>query len=358
MGEGILIGGRSWSRLDLERRTGDLRAVGGVRAVVLDDGEERGIRALEFRTGGGLRFDVLVDRAMDIGAAELDDYGFGWRSATGFRHPGLHEFNDENGLSWLRSMSGLLVTAGLDHSLSGGEFDASHYHHEARSTVRQGIHGRVANLPARLLGYGESWQGSTAVLWAEGEVRQAAVFGEHLLLHRRIEADLGGTEIRLTDTVLNQGFDPTPHMLLYHTDLGWPLLDEGATFEADVAATRWRNASAAAEGASSHLEFGPPVDGFAEQVYEHRLQPGPDGLARARLSNPHLKRAFELEFNPAEFPVLIEWVNLRAGAYVVGLEQSTHRVEGEAAARADGTMIWLGHGESRSYHSTFRFLRI
>ena len=105
----------------LERLTGDLAAAGGVRAVVLDDGSERGIRVLEFRTGGGLRFDVLVDRAMDIGLAEFDDLSVGWRSATGFRHPGLHEHNDEDGLSWLRSMSGLVVTAGLDHTLFGGQ---------------------------------------------------------------------------------------------------------------------------------------------------------------------------------------------------------------------------------------------
>jgi len=88
---------------------------------VLDDGTERGIRVLEFRTGGGLRFDVLVDRAMDIGLAEFDDLSVGWRSATGFRHPALHEVNDEDGLSWLRSMSGLLVSAGRDHTLFGGE---------------------------------------------------------------------------------------------------------------------------------------------------------------------------------------------------------------------------------------------
>ena len=44
----------------LARVAGDLAAVGGVRAVVLDDGAERGIRALEFRTGGGLRFDLAL----------------------------------------------------------------------------------------------------------------------------------------------------------------------------------------------------------------------------------------------------------------------------------------------------------
>ena len=58
------------SRETIARHAGDLAAAGGVRAVALDDGTERGIRVLEFRTGGGLRFDVLVDRAMDIGLAE------------------------------------------------------------------------------------------------------------------------------------------------------------------------------------------------------------------------------------------------------------------------------------------------
>lgn len=53
----------------------------------------------------------------------------------------------------------------------------------------------------RLLGYGEEWRSSeTRTPWAEGEMRQAAVFGEHLRLRRRVEVDLDGNAIRLTDT--------------------------------------------------------------------------------------------------------------------------------------------------------------
>ena len=68
---------------------------------------------------------MLIDRAMDIGVlAEFDDYSFGWRSATGFRHPGLHEVNDEEGLSWLRSMSASLSPAVFKiHTLFGGQFE-------------------------------------------------------------------------------------------------------------------------------------------------------------------------------------------------------------------------------------------
>lgn len=343
-------------RRELARLAGDMAVAGGVRAVTLDDGAERGIRVLEFRTGGGLRFEVLVDRAMDIGAAEFDDLSVGWRSPTGFRHPGLHEHNDENGLSWLRSMSGLVVTGGLDHTLFGGDVGSSQYHYPPRQTVRHGLHGRVANIPARLTGYGESWDGDRCVLWAEGEVRQAAVFGENLLLRRRIEADLGGTEIRLTDVVTNPGFDPMPHMFLYHVNVGWPLLDEGARFDAAITATPWQGDSVAEQGVP-HIVLPGPQPRFAEQVYEHVIKPDGDGRARARVINGRLGRGFEVDYDPAAFPSFFEWLNLREGNYAIGLEPSTHHVAGEAAARADGSMIWLGHDDERRYGTVFRFTR-
>ena len=62
--------GQELTRHELARRSGDMTALGGVRTVILDDGSERGVRVIEFRTGSGLAFDILVDRAMDIGAAE------------------------------------------------------------------------------------------------------------------------------------------------------------------------------------------------------------------------------------------------------------------------------------------------
>jgi hypothetical protein len=195
------------------------------------------------------------------------------------------------------------------------------------------------------------------VLWAEGEIRQAAIFAEHLVLRRRIEADLGGTEIRLTDAVVNAGFDRTPHMFLYHVNVGWPLLEAGARFDAPIESTSWQSDSVAEQGAS-HLVLPEPRPGFVEQVYEHVLKPsGADGRVRARLVNDRLGRGFELDYDPVAFPAFFEWLNLREGAYAVGLEPSTHHVAGDAAAREDGSMIWLSHGEERRYETTFRFTR-
>ncbi len=349
------LNGQSVSRHDLERRSGDLAAAGGVRKVVLDDGSERGVRVLEFRTGTGLAFDVLVDRAMDFGQAEHKGRSFGWCSPTGIRHPGLHENADEHGVAWLRSFSGLQTTGGLDHTFAMAEVDASQYRYPLRKTMQHGLHGRIANLPARLQGYGEYWDGDRCLLWAEGEIRQAAVFGENLRLHRRIESEIGGNEIRLFDTVRNHGFEKSPHMLLYHIDLGWPLLDEGTKFIAPIARTLWYSPVVPQQRASYKV-IAAPIPGFDEQAYEHELVSDSEGKMRVAVVNERLNFGMMLEWYAKEFPCFLQWLHLREGAYVMGVEPSTHHVQGDQAAREDGSMIWLEHGESRSYRTVMTVL--
>jgi hypothetical protein len=41
----------------------------------------------------------------------------------------------------------------------------------------------------------------------------------------------------------------------------------------------------------------------------------------------------------------------------MGLEPYTRHVAGDTAAREDGSMIWLSHGEKRRYQRVFRFTR-
>ena len=64
--------GKTLTRLEVEERCGMLSQFAGVRLVTLGDGVERGVRMLEFHTGSGLRFTVLVDRAMDIADCEYE----------------------------------------------------------------------------------------------------------------------------------------------------------------------------------------------------------------------------------------------------------------------------------------------
>ena len=139
-----LYGGQR-SRRNLAAHAGSFSQFAGVRLMTLGDGVERGIRMLEFRSGTGLRFTVLIDRAFDIADCEYRGMAIGWHSPAGFKHPGLNDYEGEGGLGWMRSFSGLLVTCGLDQILFMNEEPGDHYVYGPRKTIRHGLHGRIAS---------------------------------------------------------------------------------------------------------------------------------------------------------------------------------------------------------------------
>jgi hypothetical protein len=350
--------GQTLTRRQVSERSGMLSQFAGVRLMTLGDGVERGIRMLEFRTGSGLRFTALVDRALDIADCDYKGQAIGWHSPSGFRHPGLHDYEGEGGLAWARSFSGLLLTCGLDHILVPEEVPAENYNYPGRKSVRHSLHGRISTIPARLTGYGERWDGDRCVLWAEGVVQQSAVFGEDLHLHRRIEADVGGNEIRISDRVVNHGFARTPHMYFYHVNVSHPLVDEGSRYLAPVRDVVWAAHAGEAYRAQGvgYRTLPAPRANFREQVWQHELAADPDGNVSVAVANDRIGLGFEVVTRKNQLPCMYQWQNFQAGQYAMGIEPSTHHALGNTAARDRGEMIWLEHDESRSYEATFRVL--
>ncbi len=219
------------------------------------------------------------------------------------------------------------------------------------------LHGRVSTIPAKLTGYGERWEGERCILWAEGQVRQAATFGEHLTLHRRIEVDLGSNDIRLTDRVENTGFLPTPHMFFYHINIGAPLLAEHSRYLAPITDVVWAAHTDRYHSQGVGYQTMPaPMDNFAEQVWQHETAADAAGEVPVALINDRLALGIEVMTRKDQLPCLYEWQHFQAGGYALGIEPSTHHVLGDTAARERGEMIWLQGQESRHYDSTFRIL--
>jgi Domain of unknown function (DUF4432) len=335
--------GRDLPRSELLRRVGRLEQVAGVRLVTLGDGAERGVRVLEFRTGGGFSFDVVVDRAFDVGRCEIGGRSLAWTSAVGFAGPWYYE---PEGLGFLRSFGGgLLTTCGLEHALFMAEDTAEQYHYPPKPTETYGLHGRVSNRPARLAAYGERWEGDECVLYAEGEVLQASVFGEQLLLRRRVEAPVGHSRLEIHDEVVNIGHDRTPHMLLYHVNVGWPVVDEGSELLVPATGVEPRGDHPVEGYRIMHA----PEAGYVEQVFEHELATEADGGVPVAIVNREAGiGAYEL-FRRDQLPHHLVWRMLGEGTYVVGIEPGTNRTAGRLDARRRGELIELGPGESRSY---------
>ena len=157
---------------------------------------------------------------------------------------------------------------------------AESYDYPRRATVRHSLHGRVSMIPARLTGYGEAWEGDRCVLWAEGIVQQAAMFGENLHLVRRIEADVGGNEIRIRDRVVNHGFAPhAAHVLLPRQRRLSAARRGRAASRAGPRGAVGRRTPAAYRGAGRRLpdDDAGRAQGFREQVWEHDLARGRGG---------------------------------------------------------------------------------
>ena len=343
---------REYSRRELLRRVGRLDQLAGVRLVTLADGMARGVRVLEFRTGGGLELDVLVDRAFDVGRFDLGGVALAWHANPGIVGPWYSEPEE---WGWFRSWGGgMLVTCGLDHTLGPGEDSAEHFDQtHVRTTQRFGLHGRVSNLPARLVGYGERWDGDDCVLWAEGEVLQSMVYGEHLQLRRRIEADLGGRQVRIHDIVENVGHTPVSHMLLYHCNAGFPLVDDGSRLLIPARATT-TDYGVPIEG---YRTLGPPVARAREACFEHDLIPEPDGRVPAAIVNDRLGLGLAQVFDHAQLPFLTVWRMLGEDHYGVALEPSTNRDAGRWDARERGELKMLEPGELRRYDLELGVLR-
>lgn len=317
----------------LAPRVGDLRQLASVRRITLDDGTERGLRALAFSTGGGLDFWALADRALDIGPLWHRGTPLAWQGANGFRAPSLHDSEADGGTGFNRSLSGLLVTCGLDH-------------------VRQPrdghpLHGRLPLTPARITAYGEDWRRETPILFCEGEVTQSRFGGEALRLHRRIEAPIGGATLTITDRVESLAAAPQPHAILYHFNLGFPAIDSGTTvrLNGDVVdgPLPGPSADAAPDVACHPAGAGGTAAGASGTATCTVETPSPDGALMTTLA-----------FSAETLPWLQVWRDL-------GLHRNILGIEPASCDRApDGTSLPappLAGRAARAYTLTLAFAR-
>ena len=336
--------GRNWTRAELVRHIGHMDQVAGIRLLVAGDGGARGNRVLEVWTGTGLFFLVQADRALDISVCRYKGIPLAWASAVGETHPAHYE---PAGLGWLRSFAGgLLATCGLDHFGAPSRDGADEL----------GLHGRISNLPARSLGYRARWIGEEYSLEIAGEMRQSTLFGENLVLRRRISTHLGSSRIRLEDEVVNEGFKPQPHMILYHFNMGFPLVCEESRLRLDTETTAPRDAHAE-QGLVEWRCLQRPTADYVEQVYHHVPMADAEGLVHVELENPALGVGVRWTYEKRNLPHLFQWKMMGEGEYALGIEPANSSgIDGRASARELGDLPVLAPGESRRYVIDFEVI--
>ena len=299
--------GRDWTRQELLRRVGHMDQIAGIKPVELADGLARGTRAFLVWTGSGLAFEVLADRALEICTCRYKGMPLGWISQVREAHPSYYE---ADGGGWLRTFGGgLFVTGGLRHF--GNPYD---YEDEPAS-----VHGRASNLPARAVGYRTYWSGDDYILEISGEVWQGRLYGENFVLRRSISTRLGSSKIVLADTVTNEGFSTQRHMILYHFNIGFPMIDVDSRLEVEVERTIAHNAwSEPGLGAWRTMQL--PASDYREQNFWHFPVADDEGKVHVALHSPSAGLALRWTYDKAPLPYLLQWKEMGEGNYLMGVE--------------------------------------
>jgi len=341
--------GREYSRTDLAAYTGRFDALAGITPLERGGGRARGVRELAVRTGSGFSFVPVADRALDVARAYYDDMPLCWSSCNEIASPSFYE---PEGDGFLRTfVGGLFTTCGLANFGPAGS--------DAWGTF--GLHGRIDATPAESVRCQTLWLDDDAcVLEVAATMRETRVFGENFRLERRLRAYVGDKRLQLHDEVTNDAGTRRPHMILYHCNGGFPILDEHARLYVSHASVTPRDADAAASLAVWD-RGGAPQPGFKEQVFVHEPVACGDGRAAAILWNPTLRGGrglgLALRFDPKQLPGFFTWRMLGHGTYVMAMEPANcPTIEGRVEAGKRGTLPFLEPGESRSYDLEFEVL--
>jgi galactose mutarotase-like enzyme len=255
-------------------------------------------------------------------------------------------------LEWLYTFGGgLVTTCGLSH-VGGPECDD----HGTR-----GLHGRYSNLPAQIESVIQPDPGSGKLDFSiTATILESKVFGPHLRMRRTLSGVLGEPTIKIQDDVTNLGNTPAPHMLLYHINFGWPLVDDGA---AVVYRGQFKSRGLPMDDATfavddvkqcrlpqeSHTAGGEGC-GFIDPKADK------DGRCAAAIVNRKLNLAATINFRKDQLPCLVNWQHWGPGEYVCALEPGTNFPIGQKAARKAGTLIELEPGQSRRYDVKIKVL--
>ncbi|MDR1669137.1 MAG: aldose 1-epimerase family protein [Oscillospiraceae bacterium] len=313
-----------------------------VRPVTYTEGRARGLDGYLVKNGA-LRFTVLSGKCLDIGELEYKGVGFHFLSKPGLTGRDAY---DTRGQEARRSiMGGFFFTCGLENicapCISGGK--------------EYPMHGRMRSTPAEHVSADAAMEDGAYRVTIGGEMRESELFGENMILRRKITTRYGEKSIHIRDEIENQSFRPEPLLLMYHINIGYPLLTEGTRLILPTREIMPRD-TLSAKRQSFWNRMPAPIPNEPEAVFTHRLSGGEEGNTYAAVVNETLGLGVKLEFRLGELPYFHQWLSAASGDYVLGLEPANARVSGRPGHEENGDVPILEPMQTKTTELTFTIL--
>ncbi|MBR4016462.1 MAG: aldose 1-epimerase family protein [Oscillospiraceae bacterium] len=303
----------------------------GVEEVRLVGGKGDGMRLLQIRNAAGLQMSVSADRCADISRLIFKGDNMGYFSPNGYVAPAYY---DEPGAGFLKSFTaGFLTTCGLTAVGSPCTDEGEDLP----------LHGTIGNTPCERIW----WDEDDKNIYIHAIVNDSGIFARKFYMKRTITVSKEEGKFTITDTVDNQGDSASPVMLLYHMNMGYPLLSENSLVEIPSVSVKPRNDHAAKDLSTWHKML-PPTPGFEEQCYFHSFE----NEGKASIYNPDIHKGLTISFDPHSLDHFTEWKMMGYRDYVLGLEPGNCHPDGRDVMRKEGKLKFLQPGEAVTYEVT------
>lgn len=303
------------NKQELLQRVGSMQQMAYVRPLIMEEGRAKGMKLYDIKNNR-LQFQLMADKCLDISGLSYRGENLCFLSKPGLAGPASY---DTNGAEAQRSiMGGMLFTCGLENicapcTVAGKEYP---------------MHGRIRTTPAEHIVSKAYWHEDRYCMEVSGEMRQAELFGENLVLRRKVQTQFPEPKITITDEICNESFRQEPFMLLYHFNIGYPLLSEDCEIILPSLQVTARDARSE-PGLSNWQMPEAPVDNQEEYVFLHKLAADKAGNTFAAVINKNLGFGLKLSFQQKNLPWFMEWKSLASGDYVLGLEPANASVYGK-----------------------------
>lgn len=315
-----------------------------VKRIKMQEGKANGVEMIDVQNRSGMHFDVNVSRGMDIPYLDFCGENIGFISPCGVVSP---EYFDDKGLGFLKSFTaGFLTTCGLKVAGAPCEYEGTSY----------GLHGNLSHTPAENVSCRIEENDGTPCAVIKGTVRDAVIFGDKMSLEREIKCFYKDRKFTLHDKVTNEGYKKVRQMILYHCNIGYPILTPDSEVYIPSLEVKARN-SHAEEGIEKWMELQEADPDYEEMCYYHKLKPDVNNHSTVAVYNPELELGIAIEIDLSTLDHFVQWKMMGAGDYVMGLEPGSSTIDGIEDAVKNGSMKYLEPGESREYELTFHILK-
>jgi hypothetical protein len=320
-----------------------------VAKSALHGGKQEGVDLIAV-DNGRLTFTIVPTRGMSLHRAQMGDVRLGWDSPVKEIVNPVHIHLEANGgLGWLDGFNEWLPRGGIEWS--------GHPGLDGQRMLT--LHGRLQSLPASEVSVvvEEGGGGAPGRIRVLGTVEERSMFGANFEMRTEISTEMGSDHIVVSDRVTNRSAEPREFQMLYHSDYGEPILDEGARFVAAASEVRPLDGNAARHLAE-YPDYAGPHPGFVENVFGIVLHGDARNRTTVMLHNRARDKAVTLSYALDELPFLTLWKNTGAAgeAYVTGLEPGTSYPANRSIERKGGRVPVLGPGESRTFTIDFVIL--